>query len=182
MPLKTVVKVGNISNLSDARYCAGMGVDMLGFRVLQGQENAIAPKLFQEIRGWVTGPKIVAEIYGLASADDLKGIIDNFAPDYFELSSIEFATFEKHLTLPCIVSGNGSSNAKIEYRLLDENESAGNDGAEKILLKAISGQDVLNLIQSSKISGVALNGTPELRPGFKDYSELAEILEQLDDY
>ena len=29
MPLKTFVKVGNITNLSDARYCAGMGVDML---------------------------------------------------------------------------------------------------------------------------------------------------------
>ena len=25
MALKTFVKVGNISNLSDARYCAGMG-------------------------------------------------------------------------------------------------------------------------------------------------------------
>ncbi len=31
MALKTIVKVGNITNLSDARYCAVMGVDMLGF-------------------------------------------------------------------------------------------------------------------------------------------------------
>jgi phosphoribosylanthranilate isomerase len=35
MPLKTFVKVGCITNLSDARYCAGMGVDMLGFRAVE---------------------------------------------------------------------------------------------------------------------------------------------------
>ena len=29
--LKTLIKVSNINNLSDARYCAGMGVEMLGF-------------------------------------------------------------------------------------------------------------------------------------------------------
>jgi phosphoribosylanthranilate isomerase len=182
MPLKTLVKVGNISNLSDARYCSGMGVDMLGFRVLPGQGNAISPKLFQEIRGWVTGPKIVAEIYGLASADDLSGIIESFAPDYFELSQAEFSTFEKHLTLPCIVSGNGAANTKIEFRLLEETESTAHSGNEKILIKTTSSENVLNLIKSPQVSGVALNGTPELRPGFKDYSELADILELLDDY
>src|ERR1044071_5737472 len=105
MPLKTVVKVGNITNLSDARYCSGMGVDMLGFRVLEGQPNYLSPKLFQEIRGWVTGPKIVAEIYGLTSPDQLQSIIENYAPDYFELNASEFEAFQGDLTLPCIVEG-----------------------------------------------------------------------------
>ena len=31
--LKTQVKVSSITNLSDARYCAGMGVDLLGFPI-----------------------------------------------------------------------------------------------------------------------------------------------------
>src|SRR4051812_19134719 len=103
MPLKTVVKVGNISNLSDARYCAGMGVDMLGFRVLEKQENFISPRLFQEIRGWVSGPKVVAEVYGLESPEQLLAIVSNYAPDYFELSLSAYRTFNDHLTLPSLV-------------------------------------------------------------------------------
>ena len=31
MGLKTLVKVSEVNNLSDARYCAGMGVEMIGF-------------------------------------------------------------------------------------------------------------------------------------------------------
>ena len=48
MPLKTIVKVGSITNLSDARYCAGMGVEMLGFNVVAGHESFIDAKKYQE--------------------------------------------------------------------------------------------------------------------------------------
>lgn len=182
MPLKTVVKVGNISNLSDARYCSGMGVDMLGFGVLDGQQNYISPKLFQEIRGWVSGPKIVAEIYGLTSIDQLSSIVENYAPDYFELSSAEFIRFEHHLTLPCIVSGQIRSDAKIIYQILDESEAKNYTGGAKLLVKPASAENVLDLISAPNVAGVALDGTPELRPGFKDYSDLADVLEKLDEY
>ena len=86
MALKTLVKVGNISNLSDARYCAGMGVDMLGFRVISGQEHYVSPELFKEIRGWFSGPSVVAEAYGIRSGEDLPFIIQNYLPDFIELS------------------------------------------------------------------------------------------------
>ena len=56
MALKTLVKVGKISNLSDAWYCAGMSVDMLGFTVIASQENYVSPELFREMRGWFYGP------------------------------------------------------------------------------------------------------------------------------
>ncbi|HEY0656099.1 MAG TPA: hypothetical protein VGD65_23350, partial [Chryseosolibacter sp.] len=123
MPLKTLVKVGNISNLSDARYCSGMGVEMLGFRVIEGQQNFVSPKLFQEIRGWVTGPKIVAEIYGLTSPDQLPSILENYAPDYFEIDAAAFSILSDQLALPCIVSGFISTDAKIVYQILDEREA-----------------------------------------------------------
>jgi phosphoribosylanthranilate isomerase len=181
MPLKTVVKVGNISNLSDARYCSGMGVDMLGFQVVEGRENYMPPGLFQEIRGWVTGPKIVAEIYGVTSAA-IQSIIDNYAPDYFELSASEFILLQSHLKLPCIVSGIGPLNSVAEFRLLQKSEIANYKGNEKVLIATNSSEDVLDLIQISNVSGIALNGSPELRPGFKDYNDLAEILEKLDEY
>ncbi len=33
MSLNTFVYIRDVDNLSDARYCAGMGVDMIGFRL-----------------------------------------------------------------------------------------------------------------------------------------------------
>lgn len=182
MPLKTVVKVGNISNLSDARYCSGMGVEMLGFRVLEGQPNYIAPKLFQEIRGWVTGPKIVAEVYGITSGDQLAAVIENYAPDYFELTDEEYGRFQSQLSLPCIVTKSGRSDDRIAYQLLTEDELEGYRGSARLLIKPSSSDTVLGLIALPKVAGLALDGTPEQRPGFKDYADLAEILEKLEEY
>src|SRR5688572_25693379 len=86
MALKILVKVGSISNLSDARYCSGMSVDLLGFRVVAGQEHYVTPELFKEIRGWFSGPAIVAEAYGIQKGEDIPAIIQNYLPDYIELS------------------------------------------------------------------------------------------------
>ena len=64
MPLRTFVKVGNITNLSDARYCAGMGVDMMGFCIDPENKNFVNPESFQEITKWVSLPHFVGEIMG----------------------------------------------------------------------------------------------------------------------
>src|SRR5690606_105942 len=100
MPLKILVKAGSITNLSDARYCAGMGVDFLGFQVIEGQPNALSAKAFQEIRGWVTGPQIVAEIYGITDVSQLTSIMEDFRPDYFELGLTELQAVGHSLTIP----------------------------------------------------------------------------------
>src|SRR5215831_10500514 len=54
--LITKIKVGQVTNLSEARYCAGMGVDFLSFPI-----SSIDPKTYQEITGWVVGPKLGVE-------------------------------------------------------------------------------------------------------------------------
>src|SRR5690242_4975145 len=103
MALARIVKVGNISNLSDARYCAGMGVDMLGFRVIESQNNFMSAKQFQEIRGWVTGPRIVAEIYGIDSAETMTSILNDYRPDVIELGLEELKVI-KDIKVPYILS------------------------------------------------------------------------------
>lgn len=192
MSLKTVVKVGNISNLSEARYCSGMGVDMLGFSVMEGQPHFLAPNLFQEIRGWISGPRFVAEIYGIQSKDQLTSVIDNYAPDYFELSLPEYRLLSSHIPLPCIVAVRkeevidvAPDDPNVLYLLLQED--ALSDGhAQKLqgyatLLKLSSGEGVSEKLLHYPIAGVVLNGSAEIRPGFKNYSELADILELLEE-
>jgi phosphoribosylanthranilate isomerase len=192
MPLRTVVKVGNISNLSDARYCSGMGVDLLGFSVIEGQAHYLAPKLFQEIRGWISGPKVVAEVYGVQSHEQLTSVIADYAPDFFELSLHEYQAFRHQLALPCIVSVHKNELIEIiqdynnvPYLLLDEDALSLELNQKSlhypIMLKIASGDSLIEKLKRYPVSGVALNGSPELRPGFKDYSELSEILELLEE-
>ena len=181
MPLKTFVKVGSITNLSDARYCAGMGADMLGFNAIEGKDHYLSPKQFQEIRGWVTGPLVVAEVSGLKSADQLKAIIENYQPDYLELGLAELA-FVEEISIPFILRLDKES---IDLKL--PNKPAYilapaflSDAASPLLIEVSSLAEAEQALQHSTIKGIALRGSAEISPGLKTYDELAEVLELLD--
>jgi phosphoribosylanthranilate isomerase len=185
MPLKTFVKVGNISNLSDARYCAGMGVDLLGFKVIEGQDNYISPKMYQEIRGWVSGPKVVAEIYGINSSEVLRSILENYAPDYFELTLNEYRTYGSALSKPAIVKIQPGEIDQVSQQSQTPSYLISDHAFQTtipILLRTSSKEQAIQALSEAKIFGVALEGTAEERPGFKDYSVLADVLELLDEY
>ena len=182
MPLKTVVKVGGITSLSDARYCAGMGVDLLGFCAITGKVNYLSPAQYQEIRGWITGPKIITEIYGIENRAQLEVILKDYKPDYLELGSAELDTLGE-LPLPFILAIPASStiptvNQQPSYLLLKELTS--NPGPYPCLLEVQSFQDVERAFSTPYVTGISMNGSPEIRPGLKDYEALADILEQLE--
>jgi phosphoribosylanthranilate isomerase len=188
MGLKTVVKVGNVTNLSDARYCAGMGVDFLGFRVIGGQPDAISAKAFQEIRGWISGPQIVAELYGIQDASELPSILENFRPDYFELSLEDWQRVGNALTLPYILLVNADDHLPAfatppDYLLTDaESGSFSRFVPEFDILARLSDKATLStVLHHTGVAGVSLNGGREIRPGLKSYDELAEILEALEE-
>jgi phosphoribosylanthranilate isomerase len=77
MSLKTKVKAGNITNLSDARYCAGMGVDWLSFPA-----EKVNPVKFKEITDWVTGPQFVLEAEALENSMSSFRLFSIHAPDF----------------------------------------------------------------------------------------------------
>lgn len=190
MPLKTKVKVSHISNLSDARYCAGMGVEILGFQVIPGLDNYVAPEVYQDFRGWVNGPTIAAELYGLSDAAQLKGVIEGYAPDYFELTWNEYSTFREFLTLPCLVyfpqaSGQlpAVKDEKIVYWITDEESNCddGKSASAPILKKISSLRSLHQALSESCIHGLALEAPTALHPGVTSYEQLGDILEALED-
>ena len=61
MALKTFVKVGSISNLGVARYCAGMGVDQLGFNADETADHYMSPGAVGDIMQWISGVEVVIE-------------------------------------------------------------------------------------------------------------------------
>ncbi len=188
MALKTLVKVGSITNLSDARYCAGMGVDLMGFRVNEDQPAAIQPKTYQDIRGWITGPQIVAEIYGVTTREQLDKVLESFQPDYLELSINEFQEIGSFINLPFILKIDSETDSlpdfvnRPAYLLTDGISGA----ASKLIpdyefLLEVSSITALNdVLSKTGVSGIALTGGTEIRPGLKTYDELGDILEALE--
>jgi phosphoribosylanthranilate isomerase len=77
MALRMRVKVGGITNLSEARYCAGMGCDYLGFRV---GGKGLSPKGFREIAGWVAGPQLIVEVDHLENPEEVTRVLSELMP------------------------------------------------------------------------------------------------------
>ena len=187
MALKTLVKVGSITNLSDARYCAGMGVDFLGFRVIAGQPDAISTKAFQEIRGWISGPQIVAEIYGIQSAGELVRIMEDFRPDLLELSVKEWDAVGHSITVPFILAVDPKDQIP---EMAESPAYILTNGFETSVSKLIPEYEILASITDpaeldatlglTGVSGINLTGGKEIRPGLRQYDDLAEILEALE--
>lgn len=199
MTLKTMVKVGQITNLSNARYCAGMGVNMLGFVVDDGSEFFISPELFREISGWVAGVEFVGEISG-SQIPELTG----YSFSYLQVSDRALPEIVHASGYACIFYINTANYVPehiaqimeeqqkyVSYFLLEGLNPDILDDAEleRITTWAASypvwlGSGItphnLEKLLASGIRGIALYGGTESKPGFKDYDELADILETLD--
>ena len=193
MALKTLVKVGKISNLSDARYCAGMNVDLLGFRVVAGQDHYVSPELFKEIRGWFSGPGIVAEAYGIQQNEDLPAIIQQYLPDYIEVSLQDLlkihspsstfilsTTVEELSAQEDVIAPYRNQISKVIIPANTKKELISElTRSYKVLLSADAETPIETLLNSG-IKGIALQGSAEEKPGLKNYDSISTILEQLE--
>ena len=81
--------------MSDARYCSGMGVDLLGFALNQDKEDAVSAELILEISGWVSGVKFVGEFDHLSS-EDVASLLQKLSLDFIETTNL--AQIEKNLS------------------------------------------------------------------------------------
>jgi phosphoribosylanthranilate isomerase len=186
MSLKTKVKAGNITNLSDARYCAGMGVDWLSFPA-----HIVNPGTFKEITDWVTGPQLVLEVKESTPLD----YIGQYQVASLEITSHQLdmidrlPSFDWIITLPLsswVVQKNEllRYKDKISYLVLDldiQDLQAISDIAKnvKILINQ-SDKYSLDSLLELPIEGINVTGENELKPGLKDFDKLASILEELE--
>ena len=201
MSLKTFVKVGNISNLSDARYCAGMGVNILGFNIDPSAPDYVSAETFEEISGWVAGVEYCGEI-NHNFTPDLDKVLDSYGFKYVQSNDLQFldtlSGLEKIYLLEVSSQDDISSLAvniqsasgSVDYMLIECNDEHFFDAIDQ----ALSNQQLRNVIKGYNVNednvldvekhgflGISLKGTAEIRPGYKDYDELADILEVLDE-
>ena len=60
--LKTKVILSHVTNLSDARYASGMGVNFIGFSINPENSQFVTAEEAKSISGWLSGVSIIGEI------------------------------------------------------------------------------------------------------------------------
>jgi len=198
MNLKTKVLVRSISSLSDARYCAGMGVDMLGFDINPSSSSYVDPVKFTQITSWVAGTKIVIQ-----STDKFdQSVKEAYKVDIVETSNINhLSKLKEHFDQ--IILSIEVSESNIEW-LENEITSLSNQVAlvllsfesfnfmtshivrlielstnAEIFVKTDFELEQLDSILKLNPYGLVLEAGLEEKVGFKDYDDLADILEAL---
>lgn len=191
MALKTFVKINSINNLSDARYCAGMGVDVMGFNIDQESPGYVTKETFDEISGWVSGPEMALELGGSTEGTE-----------EYNASYIETLSSSDHIT----EITNSKKNLILKTTLAQVNSVIGHDFdflhlySDSDLLSPEEIEEIKNLSERFKVilgfglnadnielilnktgvHGIAITAGEEIRPGYKDFDELADILEVLE--
>jgi len=205
--LTRTVKISNVTNLSDARYCAGMGVEMLGFAIDENSPNYISPKKFEDICSWLSGVTLVAE----TSQTDPELIIKSLSQYPVHAVQVESSALlnylQAELNLPLILRISADTYAadeissilnrfegEVSHFLLESDQDAilsdewiqaiGSLSDDYPILVGFGLQNEVSvsaLTQLFPTIGIALRGSEEVRPGFKDFGSMMDILEALEE-
>lgn len=195
--LRTTVFVRQITNLSDARYCAGMGVELLGFP-LTGPA-ALTPEAVRELSGWLSGIQRVGEFDDSLSAEEINALATACELDYVLLTESDSSIDITALNRPIIrvvtlrhledfpIFGEVAYVVLIGLtldELLDQGLPPILMSAPVPVLLAI-GTPTADTVNAAldvlpTLAGLALEGGQELRPGMRDFAGLADALEALE--
>ena len=199
MSLRYFVHVSSVSNLSDARYCSGMMVDSLGYNLDENSESRISYKTANEISKWVNGVKFVAE-FNNSSSKYINKVLDNSFFDAIEIDfkkSISDLKFDPQNIIIKITEPNSidhkinnylKSNFPLTQTIVVDNISSSNINKLQALDKSFmiivnpfdKLENMLKILDKYKY-GILLKGSNEIRPGFKDYDTISDILESIED-
>ena len=206
MALNTLTAVTEINNLSDARYCAAMGVDILGFNLANAQLGGVTPETVKEIAGWVAGVQLAGAFAGTTTDEineaarqcDLNLVLLNSNYLLDDLAKIELPvilqveihkdSYEREL-----VQILELYQPHVQYFLITSPEFQTIDNTNLRFLQELAlrfpvlvgfgleKENVLQVLAEVKPAGIALKGGHELKPGLKSFDELADILEALEE-
>jgi phosphoribosylanthranilate isomerase len=174
------ILVKSITSLSEARYCAGMFVDFISFDLNEDSPYYIPKKSYEEIRGWLSGVKILGSITGL-DLEKINAIVDEYGLDGLILSKEQQALLpflsvdivvQEWNTLPLPPLNSDS----ILLWTAQENppEMNGNE-----ILVGFDFQHVKR--ELPHINGYAFMGSFERQVGDNSYEELMQALEYIEE-
>jgi len=188
------LKVSGISSLTDARYCAGMGVKFLSLNFDGNGISSIEQSAFFAIRPWIEGVEWIGEYSGsdsgllteLISSFDLKTWIvqanldvSGFSPDINFIKDFSPRKEDLHDRTEGDVQVNLSELEAHER--LDFLQSAFQKERLIYISNPVTVSETELLSSSFPELVFSLHSSEEDRPGWMDLGALQDYLEELDD-
>ncbi|SDL44469.1 phosphoribosylanthranilate isomerase [Catalinimonas alkaloidigena] len=205
MMLKTTVFLSSVNNLSDARYGAGMGVSLIGFPLATSHPHRLSEQDFREITDWLAGVALVGE-FDDEPAHEVRRLAERYPLQYVLTNKSEAIEDLVGLELPIILRVTETNPQKLQqlmawhadtvhYFLLELPHGTTSHGDlplsppqlqqlcadHPILLGYPVTPEALDpLLNDIRPMGIALRGGEEIRPGYKDFDQIADVLEALE--
>lgn len=195
MALKTHVLISSVNNLSDARYCSGMHVNYIGFGFEKTDNNYIPRETFKELTEWLSGVDFVGE-FSHYDTQDVRMTLQDYGTKVVQIRNkdqvkqLQLDGFTVILTID-ITDWLSIENIHPDYLVIESHHDVLTEEEIHIITKlstehkvfigaGITNENVEGILEETKAYGIALQGGDEIRPGYKDYDALADILETLE--
>ena len=195
MSLKYFVKVGNVNNLSDARYCSAMGVNQLGFKLNDLDNNSSKIDSIKEIIGWINGVDTVAEFVN-NDVEFINSIIKIELFDFIQLNhkiNIDDVNINPKRIIISInhidelneffVDDLIKKFSEISYLIIENVELFTSSQLYKLsnnfkilINPTLNFIEIEDLINKYSFLGFNLYGSDEIKAGFKDYNSISNTL------
>lgn len=191
--LSTRVILLNVTNLSDARYAAGMGVDYIGFSINPASNHYVTSEDVNTITNWLSGVSLIGNV-GSSAAE-----FQDYKIDYLMTDNTELVN---QLDEPILYLSLSAGNAEEIEQLLANNlketsfyilkvdveeiEDLGPvisdfNSSYKCYITTDFNEASLKKILETKPQGIVLFGSHEEKPGLSNYDGIADVLELLDE-
>ncbi|SNR30016.1 beta/alpha barrel domain-containing protein [Hymenobacter mucosus] len=205
MALIIPVMVRGINNLSDARYCAGMGADCLTFRLDPSWPDHLTPDAVRELSGWVSGVQLMGEFDGLpieeinalAQACGLHAVLLHQRRPAEELARLTVPALKLMRWIPDMLPEDVDLRFREQASLYQGFVLAAApaqlpNSAELTRLTeqartypiwlgaGYAPTTIRNFAESVRPAGIVLDGGDEIKPGLRDFEEMEAVFEALE--
>ena len=188
--------IRGINNLSDARYCAGMGADKLTFVLDPALPGYLDTKTVKELAGWVAGVELIGEFDNL-SAHEINAIAAECTLDAVLLRSFR-TTAELAEIAPPLYLEIPADGTALTQPLPDSLVGLVVELPETVAPETLSALHVLSaqkplwlgpglapdraraLVTEFQPAGLSFPSGNEVKPGLRDFDQLEAVFEALE--
>ena len=196
MPHLVPLLIRGINNLSDARYCAGMGADKLTFLLDPSLPGYLNTKTVKELSGWIAGVELIGE-FDMLSSSEINAIASECTLDAVLLRSPRSAAELAEIAPPVYLEMAADSAALVQplpaslQGVIVELPAQVSVETLAYLQEMATRQSLWlgpgllperarELVNQFRLAGLSFPSGDEVKPGLRDFDQLEAVFEALE--